>query len=38
MMFAATAEGGGGFGVPVSEILDATDEDLRPLEPGPCPA
>jgi S1-C subfamily serine protease len=38
MMFAATAEGGGGFGVPISEIADAAEEELRPLEPGPCPA
>jgi len=37
MMFAATAEGGGGFGVPVSEIGDAVREELRPVEPGPCP-
>lgn len=38
MMFAATAQGGGGFGVPVSEIAGALNEELRPVEPGPCPA
>jgi S1-C subfamily serine protease len=38
MMFAATAEGGGGFGVPVSEVVDALSEKLGPVDPGPCPA
>ncbi len=38
MMFAASAQGGGGFGVPVSEIENALDEELAPVEPGPCPA
>jgi S1-C subfamily serine protease len=38
MMFAATAEGGGGFGVPVSEVEDAIAQKLDPVDPGPCPA
>lgn len=38
MMFAATAEGGGGFGIPVSEIVDALNEELHTVDPGPCPA
>jgi S1-C subfamily serine protease len=37
MMFAATAEGEGGFGVPVSEVADAVAEERSPVEPGPCP-
>jgi S1-C subfamily serine protease len=37
MMFAASTDGGGGFGVPTSEIEDALASELKALEPGPCP-
>jgi S1-C subfamily serine protease len=37
MMFAASTDGGGGFGVPASEIDDALPSQLAPVEPGPCP-
>ena len=37
MMFAASKQGGGGFGVPISEIDDALEGELAPVEPGPCP-
>ena len=37
MMFAASAEGGGGFGVPAAEVEAALDETLAPVDPGPCP-
>ena len=37
MMFAASTDGGGGFGVPASEIDDALTSQLAPVEPGPCP-
>jgi hypothetical protein len=37
MMFAASTDGRGGFGVPTSEIEDALASELKALEPGPCP-
>jgi S1-C subfamily serine protease len=36
MMFAASRQGGGGFGVPVSEIALGLETDLRPVSTGPC--
>jgi S1-C subfamily serine protease len=36
MMFAASRQGGGGFGVPVSEITRGLDTALRPVSSGPC--
>jgi S1-C subfamily serine protease len=38
MMFAASTDGDGGFGVPASEIAAALDAPHRPVESGPCPA
>jgi S1-C subfamily serine protease len=35
-MFAASRQGGGGFGVPVSEVEIALEAKLRPVSPGPC--
>lgn len=36
MIFAASRQGGGGFGVPVSEIADGLESKLRPISSGPC--
>jgi S1-C subfamily serine protease len=37
MIFAASTEGAGGFGVPPSEIRSALEAPRSPVEPGPCP-
>ncbi len=37
MMFAASTEGDGGFGVPAGEIEEALTAEHGPVDPGPCP-
>ncbi len=36
MMFAASEDGGGGFGVPVDDVVSALESPLKPVSPGPC--
>jgi S1-C subfamily serine protease len=36
MMFAASQDGGGGFGVPMEEIAKGLTSPLSPVSPGPC--
>jgi S1-C subfamily serine protease len=36
MMFAASEDGAGGFGVPVRDVLSALESPLEPVSPGPC--
>lgn len=36
MMFAASQDGGGGFGVPARDVASALESPLAPVSPGPC--
>ncbi|MCC6224505.1 MAG: MarP family serine protease [Thermoleophilia bacterium] len=37
MVFAAAKTGGGGYGIPVSELADALEAEPGPVDAGPCP-
>lgn len=36
MIFGGTRDRGGGYGVPVELVLEAAEEELRPVSAGPC--